>query len=878
MELDSSLWNRNIPKQDSQPESNSVNWESLNSERKVIKGYLKSLNCKAIGTGLVYFYQPDFKLYPRSSITSNHMLQWIATIGTEGATFEAVQGSLISLLQKIEALASKIKPFNPQSINECTKQSQEFFLKWVELDSLARTAAKDGLEQLSENYLLQGKKANTRSLISFGDDILPKIKELKENLFRALLPIEKDLEPYMKLDAFGLSAKKLLKNQVSYCKDAREVGWDPHNGASVNLSMLEDSVHNVQRKMRYNAQTVKNAACIIKLPTQAKPIPAQNGAIKWIPVRPAIENNKIIFQEASVVGTCERGVDSTEHLCNLYYKIDPTSNKITLSTGAIDSPLKGQEIAELILKLTNEYKQKNNRWVLHQLNSYFNPFFDEKGLIQKVHTQALAIDTRLKEEARSFCFMHINTAFNAATQLDNEDPQSLKEINIDTLAQLAMYVKEDVSILLAQTLFNVESEAWKNFHNSCGEVFALCYDIRRLKGGLASDSEGKNNSGKVELEENQDLEIPSENGELREGLQSVLVSDTSMESNPKLIITTEPELSQKVTDLTAVKFSGKIKTLEGNQSELEKKLKVLCKAVNVLIVSTEAYREIVQHECYYPATKSVLILKTFEMILRLQLKEVGTPQISRVTEIEFFLLLYRLLDIKMIVSCWSGLDRTGAIIAVDDSLSQLEYLLTDLYNKQSFDPDSAAIQEVVYQTLYDLIIGLDSRKETIFQLTNQILTANPNLYLIKDANFIGSPEKLAPIPNFNLREQIIEKIKDSCCDSERQMNAKKADALINTLVYLEMFAAHLLGPQQEKTFYSTGVFGLKYHHDRSYVRRTVTANDHPIERLPQFIFLKDKTPVQLIIYTGAGYVMNSSTALTKICKNLFLRLSKLRGT
>jgi hypothetical protein len=215
------------------------------------------------------------------------------------------------------------------------------------------------------------------------------------------------------------------------------------------------------------------------------------------------------------------------------------------------------------------------------------------------------------------------------------------------------------------------------------------------------------------------------------------------------------------------------------------------------------------------------------------------------------------------------------MIAVDDALSQLESRLS-LQFENSGKPD-VEIQVMVGQSIYELIIGLDIRRETIFQLTNEILYQNPNLYLIKDEKNIEPANKLEPLGNFNLRNQIIEKIREYSCDSERLMDAKKAEALLNTLYYMEIFAAHLLGPQLEKTFYSTGVFGLKYHHDRGYIRRTVTANDHPIERLPQFIFLKDKTPIQLISYYGQS-VFYSSTALTKICKILFLRLSKLRGS
>jgi hypothetical protein len=737
------------------------------------------------------------------------------------------------------------------------------------MKSIIKLSSEKGLQQLSGNYLALGDNKKSISLNEIGNELFIKINEAFDSLNNTLLKHLPDLKTDLNLEKYELKGKNLIRKRDRYCEHARTVGWAPDKGVCIPRLMLIDSRKNVSKETHFNKTAIKSLAEFIKLPSNAIAVPAQNGSVEWIPLRPEI-NNEIYF-EKGVVGTCERIHRKTLHLCNLYYKIEANIKKITISTGAVDTPLKGKELVKLLLELTAKNELKKNRWILHQLNSITT----EKELVKNVQVQVGEIETILKREKNDFCLMHVNTAFNAAAKEASED-LAVTEINIYALSEIAQMVCNEVYSFLGEAGFNFKPEEWKKFNSICQEI-ALVSQL------------SKNASVSQEPIVNKEIDektVKSPNSQIMNFQEGI-----------------EPNLLNSQNGIiNAVKSTQDVpnKNFLENQTKLQDQLKDLRPRIKNLIECLRTYKVLNSAVgCFYERT--ILILQTFEHILALQLKLEGAPALSRTSEIELFLMLYRFLNINAIISCDGGLDRTVAIAAIDDTLSQLQkelykgkfsQILTsrmistdhnifsgdfnEKFNeleKNLSDKDRDIIEFISFneinKTIFDLIINLDENREFIFKLINE---------LPENAWFFSNPyevdldkmEKALENKEFaGFRQKIIGKI-ESVEDQE------KAKLLKFTLHYLEMFAAHLLGAQQEKIFYSTGVFGFRYHYDSNLVIKNLSANPYPLDRLPPFIFTENDTPIPLFTYTE--HWMSTSIRLTKLAEILIFRLSKLRGT
>lgn len=801
-----------------------VNWENLNNERKIIAGFLKSLNEKSIGTGLVY--TDGFKLLPRSNYFNSTKLSSITSMRVPTATFDDTQNTFVQLITKTEQLIKGLESFKPYSKDDCSSESFKFFFKMVNMRSTIKLSSENGLKQLSDNYLNLGKKENSISLNEIGTTLFKKIDTLFDSIYGKLLEHHPDLKKDIDLEQYELRGKNLLRKRDRYCEHARTVGWALDNGVRIPRLMLLDSHKNVMKELEYSKTAIKSVAEFIKLPSNAMAVPAQNGSVEWIPVRPEVRNDQIYF-EKGVMGTCERVNHQTLHLCNLYYKRD--AERITISTSAVDTALKGKELIKLLLELTAENKQGNTRWILHQLNSITM----EKELVKNVQAQVQEIEPILKENRDDFCLMHVNTAFNAAAGVSSED-LAVTEINIHALVQIAQIIRTEITSFLTKANFDFKPNEWILFHSTCSGIAALL-----------------NNNNECFFQEPNSVQL-----------------EGSINAEKKVL---------------------------GNQTDHQEQLKTLRKNSKQLIENLHTHAILnPQFKCYYE--RAILILQTFEHILALQLKLEGAPALSRTSEIELFLMLYRFLNINPIISCDGGLDRTVAIAAIDDTLSQLQKELYkgkfaaimtdnvvnksgvenfkeayDEYEKNLSDKDRAMIElatvNEIYKTIFDLITNLDENRKTIFKLINA-LPENAWFFVNPTEGDLDKMEKSLEGKDIGgFRQKIIAKIGSQ----EDQEKAK----LLNTLHYLEIFAAHLLGAQQEKIFYSTGVFGFKYHYNNGWTTN-LSANPYPLDRLPPYIFTENDTPVPLFTYTEGW--RSTTITLTKLAETLIFRLSKLRAS
>ncbi|MBA2368343.1 MAG: hypothetical protein H0V82_04880 [Candidatus Protochlamydia sp.] len=838
-----------------------INWEHLNNERKIITGFLKSLNADLIGKGLVYTDQ--FKLNPRSSYFNSTKIQWITTINVPTATFDDTLNIFIQLITKTDELKKRLNSFKPHAKEDCSQDSLYFFFKLINMKSIIKLSAEKGLQQLSGNYLLLGDNVKSNSLNEIGSELFIKINTLFDSFYNKLLPYFPDLKIDLDLEKYGLKGRNLISKRNEYCSQARTVGWATDKGVCIPRLMLIDSRKNVSKESQFNKTAIKSVAEFMKLPFKAIAVPAQNGSVEWVPIRPEITNNNQITFEQGVVGTCERVHHKTLHLCNLYYKIEASNKKITICTGAVDTPLKGKELIKLLLELPVKNEIKNNRWVLHQLNSITN----EKEIVQNVQTQISEIESIPNKEKIGFCLMHVNTAYNVASQEPSED-LAVTEINIYALAQMAEMVCIEISSFLKEANFNFKTEEWKKFFLICTgiSIFSKTSKYESFVEEQVVDKEFKDISIKPHSERRIDSIMPN--------VQNIRIN--AVQSSPELSI--ENNLDNQIK-------------LQDQLKELRTRIKNLIKALLTYKVLNYSV------SCFYD--RAILILQTYEHLIALQLKLEGAPALSRTSEIELFLMLYRFMNINTIISCDGGLDRTAAIAAIDDTLSQMQKelykgkfdqilatriiretqnILTgdfkEKYNEMERNltqKDKEIIEftsiNEINQSIFDLIINLDESREMIFKLINDL---PENVCFFSNSNEVDFDKIEMDFKNKDIkgfRQKIINKI-----DLQDQ---EKAILLKNSLQYMEIFAAHLLGSQQEKIFYSTGVFGFKYQYNNGWVKN-VSANPYPLDRLPPFIFTEEDTPIPLFTYTK--HWMSTSIRLTKLAEMLIFRLSKLRGS
>jgi|GEM_PF-4088750 len=864
-------------------------FHTLNQMRREIRGFLRSLDAQKIGNNPVLFDKKKFVLTPTGWLIVN---SW-----KHSPSFHETQGAFIQLKNKIDELANKIHVFLPRSRDDCPEVAYVFACKLIDIRSIVQSVARHGVQQLSTNYLNLRRASEAESIHTLGEEAFKRLEEATGELFNKLLTYFPQLAEDIKLGEFQLGARHYLNKRDRYCAQLREVKWSSEGGVVIPNKLLLASHKDSERT--YNKIALRNAANFMQLPSMVNSLLTQSESV-WMPLRPTLEGDEIVFGKG-VRGTCERDQGGSVNLYNVYYKRSPNNELIGMSTSAINTPIKAQQFLGAIqeIKAKNHYPEteKNNRWVFHQLNS----FFSEKQLLSDVHCQVANIETSFQETDPHASVLHINTAFNAASDFPLEDPESVLKINIESLAQLVGYARADIRWLIEeQDLIKLLSEQesssgeegstfsigetgsrstdpfeegepkstnalkeqeqreqslqclWKQFEDGCKEVVNRAKTIKKLKRQLREPSVSQDH-------------IPS-------NFSSREVPANDMTENNRSLVISAPSLVKEVSDgsegpprktLAAV--------LSRQQSELKNILSTLFNNIEDFL--SEFQEEAKRDDIKAPYFSRVsLILEVLSKIFALQLKCDVAPPLSRTSEIELFLLLYRLLGIKVVLTCKSGLDRSGHIVAINDALSRLESELYKSYLNKSNNQDDYAVflaQQQSARSLFHLIVNIDENRRQLFLLGNAILAEDPSGAVVSDLKWLERDSQGATDVNF--REMLLIKIR------EADRVKGQEEELMCTLHYLELVMAHLLGTQLEKTFFSTGVFGLKYHYRASWLRKAIVMNPHPLERFPQFIFTREGKPVQLLTYSPGGWVFSESVVITSAGGALISRLSHLRG-
>ncbi|WP_068470348.1 hypothetical protein [Candidatus Protochlamydia phocaeensis] len=300
-------------------------------------------------------------------------------------------------------------------------------------------------------------------------------------------------------------------------------------------------------------------------------------------------------------------------------------------------------------------------------------------------------------------------------------------------------------------------------------------------------------------------------------------------------------------------------TIEVKQKELERELEKYLKNLDEALAKIDP--SLVRN---YEEETLLLLLDILRRLIHLQFTPLHLPRLSRSAEIELYLLLYRMLDMTPILICWSGLDRSGAVRALAESQARLERELKQRVPQGAVDLAKQPSPLNAWKMIFRLILHCDDYRKELFSLTEAISQENSSLTMIANLDkwqALESQPFLLKDEDASFRKMLFEKIDQMYEDKE------KADDLKLVQYYLELVVSQLLGSEAEKTFYSTGMIGFKYHHNGSLTQR-MGANNYPLERWPQFISDHQGCVIQLL---------SDPMTITEAAKTLILRLAYLRG-
>ena len=905
-------------------------WNAYNKKAQKVKGFLNSLNVTHIGWGLMGFDPEKFCLYTRSKYFNLSAFQWAATLTDKKATFPNTQEGFTLLIRKVEKLKIHISKFSPVNAEDCPEDVQKLLNTLIKIQLVITGVANFGLTRLCENYRSRDKPKNADSLLALGTSAFNMLSLMRNALAEKLIPYIPDLAVDIELEQYSLSAKSILKHRNSNCENLIQTHCHPNDGTIIPRAIIHDCIRDVKKKEKPAIkESLRIAANFIHLPAAAKKIPTQNGETYWIPRRPITNKDGTVSFEDGVIGTCERDEsERTEGISNPYYRIDPETKHPIISCGVIDTPDKADQLIAIICEVVELLDSNvNGRWHIHGLYSHIQ----EEKLIQDVHRLIPYIEERLKEklQKKELSLSQINTVFNDASNLlASEDSKSLNTINIDSLAQFIIYALEDVTQLLKQsegklkkdlyqsiffTRRNMSTESPLSMETNPSDpslyvftdIIGLAQEIKNLKKTIdqySADSQWKQSNlfdspiGTPEMGRKLQTHSPSTSVKDQHSYQEKEENTISKPQNQIQNLKNEIKRPQsdilKATEMVVekeVEGKGKIVTmayqtqpsvelptqlkdlkelLTQRQAELLAKLKIFTKHIKTPISRLESLLRD-QKDTYLE--KALLILKALERVLAIQLKNDKFPPLSRCAEVELLLLFYRLLGIKPILICKSGLDRSGAVRASADTQSffEREWFKEKFQIKDVDEEDSSCefrARLAAHHQMFNLIVHLDTCQEELFKLTNCI---KGQFDLIKDLTLVVKDKNLQI---GNIRDQLLKEIEKKYPSDSNQVQLLK-----NALYYMERYVTQLLGTEMLKTIYSTGCAGLKWQQDVSWLASQIIANPHPLKRLPPFIFTSGGDVIQLLEYTEAGRFISSSMTITRAGKFLLLRLSQLRG-
>lgn len=824
-----------------------INWSDLTHIANRISTAFKSLNAEIFQTGLVLFDKENFKFERRCNWTNSHIIASIATRGDKRATFESCHAGFYEINNLALLICQTVAKYIPQSDN--LKEPRDFLYLLTNLQTIIDSVTKPGLEQLRLNYISVSKLKQAASIQALGASSMIQISKSWKKLESSLNDHIPNLQTDLALERFMLQAKSLLSDRNTKVAHLRKVEWKPDLGVLIPQELIVDCLRDQALALECTKAILRNAVCLLRLPTFAAEIPTLSGSTSWKPVRLTHTSEFCVVAEAGVGGTCERNNLPSDNLCNFYYRNGPT---LVMSCGANWTTRQTQQLAFAMKSIFEQHPQNNSRVAAFQLNS----FFKEAYLVNGVHSNTALNEEYFEEELNipKLSFLHFNACFNAATVVKNEDPQSLKGINIDGLARMAGFVLMDIKQLLKENKDFLIHLGSIEFEIQQAEFISS--DIISLKKTIQSLDGNEHHRDKMTLSTHMAKERKSPDPVVQSGIGSI--NDDDPLSHVEFTFIESPSNSKK-KDLQLCKTS-----LAGKQEELITQLKLLPPLINNIISQIENAKQGQPNS--KNIEKSLQLLKALEQLLALQLKLPEYPTLSRSTEIELFFFLFKGLNIIPLIMCYSGLDRSGQARAMYESLLQIEEnIYQTLLNRKAEknEEEQTGCRIEARNKILHLILNADRYRKEIFSILNSL----PQPTYIDDLSIWEKGTK-----GTDIRERLIGAI-----DQKYLPPSSESEYLKYMLEYSECILKQLLATEMEKTQNSTGALGLKYGLDGQGLK-SYFANFHVLDRWPPFIFVgvgAEKRAIKIIEYYEGW--LSTTNKTTQAANSLILRLSKLRG-
>lgn len=534
-----------------------------------------------------------------------------------------------------------------------------------------------------------------------------------------------------------------------------------------------------------------------------------------------------IVEKKGSAATIEEGVvgscEKGANLCNIYSRFERRTEHAMVTSGVIDTPLKVEQIVKV---LTSSFSKEivGPRVIVHQLNSLSR----EEKLVKGTLALIPYLKELLNQENYNVTIAQQLTCFNAASKLSGEK-KAFEEINRDFLLRIT----GDICV-------------------STESVTNVCKDLSLL------DVEVKNAVHWLDQAEEFEKNVKDWPKGFEEGQND-----------------DHPRGARGKTTLSDLRDCVKVA-----REEYDKSLQKLPGLLLVAIQLLEKNKDLSVEQ------KRTLLL--FRLLERIWTNQLNFPKpYSSTSEIESYLLLYRIMKWTPIFTCKKGLDRSGGVRALADAQYQLEkHFYRDILTTKNSQPNPETASRIEAQEfLYDLLVNLDELKNELFELTNLIL-AELKFPLAKDMTDLTAMQNAevahAHLPNeleqgipINLRNIVLHRIAG-------KVNPEKRKALNDVQYYLEMvFGAQLV--HLEMSLNSSGAIGSKYHYGSSNWFYRKAMNPHPFVRWPLFILTDKNIPIQLLECRQPGWLsetiqnmFSDPITVTPSAIALICRLSELR--
>jgi len=457
-------------------------------------------------------------------------------------------------------------------------------------------------------------------------------------------------------------------------------------------------------------------------------------------------------------------------------------------------------------------------------------FSQEESSIIATHSQIPYVQKKLREDDLPISLFHVNTCFDANWNSKAEE-RSFREINLEPLLHIAKIIIENTASVVTHTA------ALTTFAREIGTLIFWLDQAKEF-----GDRVKKWPDLEPAINDDPDVQPPT----LSTLKATLKEANAQIEKGLQQMSTT---LSESVASLTNIDTKSPIE---------QRKAKLL-----------------------------------YQLLWEILANQSNSPkQLSPTGEIERYLLLYRMLNLKPIFMCENGIDRSAAVKAI----AEAQYLIEETFfinsismqqDQQGLDQAAAKIE--AHEELYRLLKDIDPLKQELFQQTNALLTPL-QFPFVKDLQECrtykddAQTKLLAQYPELkndenkiiatNIRNVLLHEI-EATCRTER--NSEKGSDLYRVQLYLELvITAHLLG--QEKTLNAYGAIGYQHLHDASWLYRR-SRNPHPHERWPLFILTDQNMPIQILEHHQLGWTnswYSDSLTITPAGLSLTHRLNRLR--